>query len=387
MPEMVFPVFMQFSGEFFQAKSRYIFAVLYDKIKKDYEEKEVSQMLSFENDYSEGAHEIILKRLIDTNMEQLSGYGTDHYCETANEKIKAACGCEDAEVFLLTGGTQTNQIIIDTVLAPYEGVIAAKTGHVSTHEAGAIEFTGHKVLELPQKDGKIQAAELKNLLETFYGDGNHEHMVFPGMVYISHPTEYGTLYTKKELENLSEICHEYKIPLYMDGARLIYGIAAEETDVTLKDIGKLCDIFYIGGTKAGLLCGEAVVFTEKTMPAHFLTRVKQHGALLAKGRLLGVQFDALFTDDLYLKIGKNAIETAAVLKNGLKKAGYEFYIDSPTNQIFIVIDNGQLKELQRHVTVSFWEKKDDLHTVIRFATSWATRMENVYKVLEVLQGL
>ena len=256
-------------------------------------------MLCFENDYSEGAHPEILEHLIETNMEQLSGYGTDIYCQKAKEKIRNACGISDAEVFLLTGGTQTNQIIIDTVLAPYEGVIAARTGHVSTHEAGAIEFTGHKVLELPEKEGKIQATDLKDLLETFYGDENHEHMVFPGMVYISHPTEYGTLYSKQELKDLSAVCREYKIPLYMDGARLIYGLVSEGTDLTLQDIAQLCDCFYIGGTKAGLLCGEAVVFTGKNMPAHFLTRVKQHGALLAKGRLLGVQFDALFTCLLY----------------------------------------------------------------------------------------
>ena len=226
-------------------------------------------MLCFENDYSEGAHPEILEHLIETNMEQLSGYGTDIYCQKAKEKIRNACGIPDAEVFLLTGGTQTNQIIIDTVLAPYEGVVAARTGHVSTHEAGAIEFTGHKVLELPEKEGKIQATDLKDLLETFYGDGNHEHMVFPGMVYISHPTEYGTLYSKQELKDLSAVCREYKIPLYMDGARLIYGLASEGTDLTLQDIAQLCDIFYIGGTKAGLLCGEAVVFTGKNMPAHF----------------------------------------------------------------------------------------------------------------------
>ncbi len=341
-------------------------------------------MLCFENDYSEGAHPEILEHLIETNMEQLSGYGTDIYCQKAKEKIRNACGIPDAEVFLLTGGTQTNQIIIDTVLAPYEGVIAARTGHVSTHEAGAIEFTGHKVLELPEKEGKIQATDLKDLLETFYGDGNHEHMVFPGMVYISHPTEYGTLYSKQELKDLSAVCREYKIPLYMDGARLIYGLVSEGTDLTLKDIAQLCDCFYIGGTKAGLLCGEAVVFTGKNMPAHFLTRVKQHGALLAKGRLLGVQFDALFTDELYLKIGKNAITTAAVLKNGLKEKNYEFYIDSPTNQIFIVLNNVQMKKLSEQVVFSFWEKKDDSHTVIRFATSWATRMEDVHKLLTLL---
>ena len=341
-------------------------------------------MLYFENDYCEGAHEAILKRLMETNMEKVPGYGQDPFCDKAKEKIKEACGCPDGEVYFLVGGTQTNAVVIASVLNRYEGVLSAVTGHVNAHEAGAIEFTGHKVLELPEKEGKIQATDLKDLLETFYGDGNHEHMVFPGMVYISHPTEYGTLYSKQELKDLSAVCREYKIPLYMDGARLIYGLVSEGTDLTLQDIAQLCDCFYIGGTKAGLLCGEAVVFTGKNMPAHFLTRVKQHGALLAKGRLLGVQFDALFTDELYLKIGENAITTATVLKNGLKEKNYKFYIDSPTNQIFIVLNNVQMKKLSEQVVFSFWEKKDDSHTVIRFATSWATRMEDVHKLLTLL---
>lgn len=341
-------------------------------------------MLCFENDYSEGAHPEILEHLIETNMEQLSGYGTDIYCQKAKEKIRNACGIPDAEVFLLTGGTQTNQIIIDTVLAPYEGVIAARTGHVSTHEAGAIEFTGHKVLELPEKEGKIQATDLKDLLETFYGDGNHEHMVFPGMVYISHPTEYGTLYSKKELEELSIVCHEYDAPLYLDGARLGYGLVSEENDVTLADIASLCDAFYIGGTKVGALCGEAVVFPKNNAPKHFMTTVKQHGALLAKGRVLGVQFDTLFTDNLYFEISKNAIKTADTLKQALKEKGYTFYIDSPTNQIFLVLEDERLKELEQKVAVSFWEKADDNHTIIRLATSWATKEEEIKALIEIL---
>lgn len=222
-------------------------------------------MLYFLNDYSEGAHEKVLQHLIDTNMEQLPGYGTDHYCEEAKEKIKKACGCEDAEVFLLTGGTQTNQIVIDTMLQPYEGVVAAQTGHVSTHEAGAIEFTGHKVLTLPEKNGKINAADLKNLIETFYGDENHEHMVFPGLVYISHPTEYGTLYTKKELTEISAVCREYKLPLFMDGARLIYGLVSKETDVTLQDIAKLCDVFYISEEPRRVLYAEKLLCLPETV--------------------------------------------------------------------------------------------------------------------------
>ena len=341
-------------------------------------------MLYFVNDYCEGAHPAILQKLLETNMEKLSGYGTDKYCDSAKEKIRKACSCPDAEVYFLVGGTQTNATIIASVLNRYEGVLAAQTGHVGCHEAGAIEYTGHKVLTLPEKNGKISAESITDYVETFYGDANHEHMVFPGMVYISHPTEYGTLYTKKELTELSAVCREYKIPLFMDGARLIYGLVSKETDVTLQDIAKLCDVFYIGGTKAGALCGEAVVFTGNSMPKHFLTRVKQHGALLAKGRLTGVQFDALFTDDLYLEIGKNAIETAAVLKAGLKEKGYTFYIDSPTNQQFVVLENRKMEELKKDVQFSFWEKKDDTHTVVRFATSWATRMEDVEKLLSLL---
>ena len=341
-------------------------------------------MLYFENDYSEGAHEEVLKRLTETNMEQLPGYGTDRYTLSAKEKICAACGCPDAEVYFLTGGTQTNQIVISSMLDSHEGVVAAETGHVGTYEAGAIEWTGHKVLTLPQTDGKISASDLEEYLSTFYGDENHEHMVFPGMVYISHPTEYGTLYTKGELAELSAVCSEYRIPLYLDGARLGYALAATDTDVTLEDVAEYCDVFYIGGTKVGALCGEAVVFPKENTPLHFVTKVKQRGALLAKGRLTGVQFDALFTDDLYLKIGENAIDTANELKRVLREKGYEFFIDSPTNQIFVVLEDAQIERLKEYVVFSYWEKKDDTHTVVRFATSWATKMEDVKKLAALL---
>lgn len=341
-------------------------------------------MLAFENDYSEGAHEKVLQRLLETNLEQLPGYGADHYCESAKEKIKEACGCPDADVQFIVGGTQTNQIVISSMLKPCEGVIAAETGHVSTHEAGAIECTGHKVLTLPHEAGKIGADVLDDWLHSFYEDENHEHMVFPGMVYISHPTEYGTLYTKGELAELSAVCSQYGIPLYLDGARLGYGLAAEETDVTLKDVAEYCDVFYIGGTKVGALCGEAVVFTKENMPLHFMTMVKQRGALLAKGRLLGIQFDALFTDNLYSEISRNAIVTADRLKQVLKEKGYEFYIDSPTNQIFVILENEKMEQLKQNVVFSFWEKKDEDHTVVRFATSWATRMEDVEKLAALL---
>lgn len=341
-------------------------------------------MLYFENDYSEGAHYKVLEALIKTNYEKLSGYGSDEYCEKAKEKIKKACVCENAEVYFLVGGTQTNQIIIDTTLKSYEGVVSAQTGHVSVHEAGAIEYTGHKVLTVPQHNGKIDATELKDFLETFFNDGNHEHMVFPGMVYISHPTEYGTLYTKDELEKISTICREFELPLFLDGARLGYGVMAKETDVDIKTIAKYCDIFYIGGTKIGALCGEAVVFTKNNMPKHFTTMVKQHGALLAKGRLLGVQFDALFTDNLYFDIAKNAIYMAELLKKGLADKGYKFYLDSPTNQQFIILENSKMNELSKYVRFSFWEKYNDSHTVVRFATSWATKREDVESLIALL---
>lgn len=340
-------------------------------------------MLFFENDYGEGAHPAVLAHLAETNMEHLSGYGVDPYCASAKEKILNACGCPGGNVFFLVGGTQTNAVVIGSLLRRHEGVVAANSGHVSVHEAGAIEYTGHKVLEIGQENGKINAGELRAYMERFYGDGNHEHMVFPGMVYISHPTEYGTLYTKAELEAISGVCRAWKIPLYVDGARLGYGLASRETDVTLEDMARYADVFYIGGTKVGALCGEAVVFPHGA-PVYFMTMVKQQGALLAKGRLLGVQFDALFTDNLYLQISKNAIQTADRLKQALKEKNYQLLLDSPTNQIFVILEDEKLEELKKHVRYSFWEKSDDTHTVIRLATSWATTMEDVEKLIETL---
>lgn len=328
-------------------------------------------MLNFTSDYIAGAHPKVLESLLKTNMEPLTGYGSDKYCVSAKEKIAAACG-GNVEVEFLVGGTQTNQLIIDTMLKPYEGVVAATTGHISCHEAGAIEFSGHKVLQVPGKEGKVVIPSLKEYLEIFYNDDNREHMVFPGMLYISHPTEYGTLYTKAELEELAAICKQYNMSLYLDGARLGYGLMSKQTDVSLQDIAQLCDVFYIGGTKVGALCGEAVVFTKNNQPAHFDHLKKKHGALLAKGRLLGVQFDALFTDGLYEEIGRHGIDMAERLKAMLIAKGYEFFLDSPTNQQFVILENKRLEELQKEVLLSFWEKYDDNHTVMRFATSWST---------------
>ena len=341
-------------------------------------------MLSFVNDYSEGAHPKILERLTATNFEQLAGYGSDPYCAAAKEKIQAAAGCPDADVFFLVGGTQTNQVVLDALLKPYEGVIAAASGHVNVHEAGAIEHGGHKVLALEHTDGKLSADAVRSYLRTFYADGNYTHMVFPGAVYVSHPTEYGTLYTKAELEALHEVCGEYHIPLFLDGARLGYALAVESSDVSLKDIAALTDVFYIGGTKVGALCGEAVVFPHGDMPVHFLTIVKQHGALLAKGRLLGVQFDALFTDELYIRISRNAIEAADRIRSALVQKGYQLFCPNPTNQIFLILENSACQRLSQHAALGFMEKFDDTHTVMRICTSWATRPEDVDALIALL---
>ncbi len=344
-------------------------------------------MVSFESDYVAGAHPDIIKSLAETNLECLPGYGTDKYCESAKEKIRALTGIENADVEFLTGGTQTNAVVIATMLSDYEGVIAAKTGHVSVHEAGAVEYTGHEVIELPQEDGKIEPSVLAEYLTGFYADENHEHMTFPGMVYISHPTEYGTLYSKKELEEISGTCGKYGIPLFLDGARLGYALMSSSTDVTINDIARLCDVFYIGGTKVGALCGEAVVFTKGNKPKHFMTSVKRRGALLAKGRLLGIQFDTLFTDDLYFRISRHAIDMAEQAKKLFVLCGFEFFVDSPTNQIFVILENGIMEKLAENVLFSFWEKYDDDHTVVRFATSWSTTEGDLAELQRALKTI
>ena len=341
-------------------------------------------LFSFECDYAEGAHEQILKRLLETNMEQLPGYGEDHYCQSAKEKIREACGCPGADVWFVTGGTQTNALIVDAMLDRFEGVVSAKTGHVNVHESGAIEYTGHKVLELPEHNGKIDAGELEAYLEEFWRNDTREHMVFPGMVYISYPTEYGTLYGKKELEAIAGVCRRFRIPLYMDGARMGYGLMSTGADLTLPEIAELCDVFYIGGKKVGALCGEAVVFTKNNTPSHFLARIKQHGALMAKGRVLGIQFDTLFTDDLYFAISRHAIEMAELLQRGLKEKGYTLYRESPTNQQFVLLENEKYEELKKEAAMGFWEKPDKEHTVVRLAVSWATKAEEVQAFLDLL---
>ena len=341
-------------------------------------------MLSFECDYIMGAHPKILENLIKTNMETMSGYGNDPYTASAKEKIRVACQNDEVDVRFLVGGTQTNKIVIDSMLAKYEGVIAATTGHINVHESGAIEASGHKVLALPSHEGKLDAAEVEKYLENFWTDGTCEHMVLPGMVYISHPTEYGTLYSHAELKALKAVCEKYEIPIFIDGARLGYGLMSKRTDVTLSDLTHLCDVFYIGGTKVGALCGEAVVFTHNNAPKHFFTTVKQNGALLAKGRLLGVQFDTLFTDGLYFEISKNAIDMAEKLRDMFLSRGYSLFIDSPTNQQFIIIEDSRLEEIKKQVRYDYWERYDDTRSVVRFATSWATTDEDLERLAEII---
>lgn len=341
-------------------------------------------MLHFECDYLEGAHPAVLEALIRTNLEKMPGYGSDEYCRRAKEKIRRLCGAGQAAIHFLAGGTQTNAVVIKSLLKPWEGVLCAGCGHINTHEAGAIEAGGHKVLPLPHTWGKLNPEDTARYLETFFQDENRDHMVRPGMIYLSHPTEYGSLYTAGELQRFHEICRKYGLLLYLDGARMGYGLAARDTDVTLPLIASTCDAFYIGGTKVGALLGEAVVFPDPSLAPHFFTFVKQQGALLAKGRLLGIQFDTLFTDNLYFQISRHAIEMAERMKEGLTRKGYRFYYESPTNQQFLIVENDRLPALGEKISYSYWEPADPEHTVIRFATSWATTAEDVDRLLELL---
>lgn len=334
-------------------------------------------MLHFDCDYMEGAHPEVMRRLLETNLEQTPGYGCDPHTERARELIRQACGAPQAEVHFLVGGTQTNATVIDGLLRRHEGVLAAESGHINVHEAGAIEAAGHKVLTLPSHEGKIRAEEVDRWIEEFYRDETWPHMVAPGMLYLSHPTEFGTLYTLSEMEAIHAVCQRYSIPLYLDGARLSYALASEENTLTLRDIARLCEVFYIGGTKTGLLFGEAVVITRPELLPHFFTLVKQHGALLAKGRLLGVQFETLFTEELYLRIARQAISTARRLKEALLAKGYRLHIDSPTNQQFFVLPNREIDRLSQYATFELWGPRGKEVSVVRFVTSWATTDEQI----------
>ena len=344
-------------------------------------------LLPFQSDYMEGAHPSIIKKLSETNLFHTVGYGSDEFSEEARALIRKACGAPNAEVQFLVGGTQTNAVVIDCILNKWQGVFAADSGHVAVHEAGAIEFTGHKVLPIKGEDGKLTAAAVDSYISDFYKDANWTHMVEPGMVYISQPTELGTMYSKSELSALSEVCRRRNVPLFVDGARLAYALGSDENDISLEDLARLADVFYIGGTKCGALFGEAVVLPNPELIPHFITQIKQHGALLAKGRISGIQFGELFKNSLYLVLGKTADAFAQKIQDALVRAGYQLYFKSPTNQVFFIIGNEKLKSLGEKVLYGFLEKYDENRTVIRFCTSWATTQSDVDSLLEVIKSM
>lgn len=342
-------------------------------------------MIYFDSDYTAGAHPEVLEALCATNNIHTVGYGCDSYCANAKELICKACGLSDARVYLLVGGTQTNATVIDGVLARHEGVLAAQSGHIAVHESGAIEACGHKVLTLPHYQGKVKAEDVELFIDEFYRDETYEHMVAPGMLYISFPTEYGTVYSLKELEQLSEVCHKADIPLYIDGARLAYGLAADGGDVTLHDIARLADVFYIGGTKVGALFGEAVVVTNPKLLHHFTPLIKQHGALMAKGRLLGVQFEALFKGNLYFDIGKKAVAQALKIKEAFISRGYSAVVDSPTNQQFFLLPNSLIDHLRgNNISFETWGTRGEEQTTVRFVTGWATTESDIDALIALL---
>ena len=344
-------------------------------------------MLYFNNDYSEGCHEKVLEALIRTNMEQTPGYGEDAYCARAAEKIRKLCGREDLAVHFLVGGTQTNLTVIDAALRPHQGALCAVSGHIHVHETGAVEATGHKVLALPSADGKITARQVEDYVLAHRADGAFEHMAQPKLVYISNPSELGTLYSLAELEALSATCHKLGLYLFLDGARLGYGLAAEGYDVTLPDIARLCDVFYIGGTKVGALFGEAVVMGNPALAEDFRYLIKQHGGMLAKGRLLGVQFDALMSDNLYFELGAHAVRLADKLRRCLEELGYPYLVPGITNQVFPILPDALLEKLAEQYVFCEQERVDAHHRAVRFCTSWATREEAVDALCNDLRRL
>ncbi|MDD5906155.1 MAG: low specificity L-threonine aldolase [Clostridiales bacterium] len=344
-------------------------------------------MIYFNSDYLEGAHPSIMKRLMETNMAQSVGYSEDEYCAAAREKIKAACEAPDADVHFLVGGTQTNTTVIASILRPYQGVIAPTTGHINCHETGAIESTGHKVLALPTDNGKITAQQIEEYYLWHHTSPDFEHIVMPGMVYISYPTEGGTIYSKAELTAIYETCQRCGLPLYIDGARMGYGLMSDECDLTLPELARLCDVFYIGGTKVGALFGEAVVVMNPALKKDFRFFMKQRGGMLAKGRLLGIQFDTLFTDDLYLKISRHAIDMAHQIREIFVSAGYPLLFDSPTNQQYPIMPDSELAEIGKNFGYEYWERVDETHSGVRFCASWATTQENVDALREAVNNL
>lgn len=334
-------------------------------------------MISFECDYNNGAHPKVLENLMRYNGAKPTPYGFDEFSERAKDRIREACGMPDAQIFFLTGGTQTNATTIDSMLYQYEGVICVETGHINVHECGAVEFTEHKIITLPGDLGKMNPKVLDKYLDDFMHDGNNAHAVFPGLVYITFPTELGTIYTAKELDEIYQVCQHYEIPLYIDGARLGYGLIAEGNDITLPYLARHCDVFYIGGTKIGALCGEAVVFTNRRAHKHFFSIQKQHGAVIAKGALIGLQFEALFTGDLYFNLSRHAIKMAMKMKAIFQQKSVEFFIDSPTNQQFVILPDAVVEKLSKTIEFTHWGQAPGHRTICRFVTSWATTEEEL----------
>lgn len=344
----------------------------------------MNQKILFQCDYNEGAHPKILEKMMETNLEQTVGYGEDEYCARAAEKIRTLCKNEQLGVHFLVGGTQTNMTVIDAALRSHQGVLCAQTGHINVHETGAVESCGHKVLGLSSTDGKISASQVEEAYLSHIHDGSFEHMVQPKMVYISNPTELGTIYSRAELTELSEVCHKYGLYLFLDGARLGYGLAAPDNDLTMEDIAKLCDVFYIGGTKVGALFGEAVVIAAEELKQDFRYFIKQKGGMLAKGRFLGIQFDTLFTDNLYMEISREAIRLAEKLRGALEEKGYPYLVESHTNQIFVIMPDERLEKLSERFGYSYDHRVDESHSAVRLCTSWATQEENVDALIAAL---
>lgn len=342
-------------------------------------------MIRFECDYTTGAHPKILEALVNTNGEAATGYGVDEHCEHTRDMLRELCRAPEAGVHFLVGGTQTNTTVIAAALRPHQGALCAETGHINVHETGAIEATGHKVLALPGKDGKLTAAQIDAYCQAHYDDIAWEHMVQPGMVYLSHPTELGTVYTLAELEEISAVCRKWSLPLFVDGARLACGLAA--SDITLPDLARLCDVFYLGGTKAGLLFGEAVVITNPALNKDFRYILKQHGGMLAKGRLLGVQFEAFLTDNLFLEIGQKETAQAMRLKQAFLAKGWPLFVNSPTNQQFPILPNVCLAALEKNYSFEVWAKVDEGHTAVRFCTAWSTTDEDVDALIADIRAL
>ncbi len=343
-------------------------------------------MIRLESDYTQGATPKIIERLVATNLEMTPGYGVDKYCMSAAEKIRAEIKMPSADVHFIVGGTQTNMLFISSALRPHQGVMCANTGHINAHETGAVEATGHKVIALESEDGTLTAQQIKETLDAHYADETHEHIVQPAMVYVSFPTENGTLYSKAQLTAISELCRERDIPLYLDGARLGYGLMCDKNDLNISDIASLCDAFYIGGTKVGALFGEALVITNDKYKKDFRYMEKQKGAMLAKGRLLGLQFDTLFTDGLYYKISAHAAALAMKIRKAFEEKNIPLYFDSPTNQQFPILTDEQMKKLGEDFAYSYWCKAGDRHAV-RFCTSWATKEEDVDKLIKTIREL